>query len=115
MKHIYRILCLMLMPCMVFADYEIAAPYTSGQTLYMTRYQPNGDVFLSDGLSDEVWGTGGRDADDYDVSLSEAGSSGHYVANFDTLENIGAGSYKFDIFLQTGGSPADSDQPAFFV
>ncbi len=97
-----------------FGDGEIHVPYWSGSTLYMIRHQPNGDVFLSDGLGDEVHGTGGRDADDYDIPMTESGGSGHYVGNFDTLTNIGAGIYYFDIFVQAGGSPADSDQPAGF-
>ncbi|KKN11902.1 hypothetical protein LCGC14_1021830 [marine sediment metagenome] len=109
---------LLMMVCSAFAADEIHAPYLTGQTLYFVRYAANGDVFLSDGSASETWGTGGRGADDYDVAMLErktgSGASGHYVGSFDTIPNIGAGFYHFDIFLQAGGSPADSDVPALF-
>jgi hypothetical protein len=69
------------------------------------------DVFLTDGASDETWGTGGRDADDYDVTMPEGGSSGHYVGDFDTSANIAEGVYRVTVYLQAGGVPADSDKP----
>ncbi len=88
---------------------EISFDFTSGKTFYAARFQLDGDVFLTNGASDEVWGTGGRDADDYDVTIPEKGSSGHYVGNFDTSSNIAAGVYPVAVYLQAGGSPADSD------
>ena len=81
----------------------------TGQTLYAVRWQLNGNVFLSDGASDEVWGTGGRDADDYDVAMAENAPDGHYVGDFDTSGNIELGVYKGAVFVQVGGSPANSD------
>lgn len=88
---------------------EIAHNAITGQTLYAVRWQLNGNVFLSDGASDEVWGTDGRDADDYDVTMTENAPDGHYIGNFDTSANISAGDYPVTVFIQAGGSPADSD------
>ena len=88
---------------------EIAHDYISGATLYACRFQLNGDVFLSNGASDEVWGTGGRDADDYDIAMPESGSSGHYVGDFDASGNIAAGFYRVTVYVQAGANPADSD------
>jgi len=88
---------------------EIAQNFTSGETLYACRFQLNGHVFLTDGASDEEWGTGGRDADDYDVTLTESGDSGHYVGDFDGLGNIAAGIYRVAVYLQIGANPANSD------
>lgn len=88
---------------------EIAHNFATSQTLYSCRFQLNGDVFLTNGASDEVWGTGGRDADDYDVAMSEKGSSGHYVGNFDPSGNIAAGFYRVTVYHQAGASPVDAD------
>lgn len=88
---------------------EIWHNYETGKTLYFCAFQLNGDVFLTGGASDEVWGTGGRDADDYDETMTESGSSGHYVGAFDT--SIAAGVYRVTVFLQDGVNPADTDRP----
>ncbi len=88
---------------------EIFHNFLTGSTLYSTRFQLDGNVFLTSGASDEVWGAGGNDADNYDVTMTEDGSGGHYVGDFDTSGNIVAGVYRVTIFLQAGGSPADSD------
>ncbi len=88
---------------------ELAHNTITGKTLYSCRWQLGGNVFLSDGASEEVWVTGGRGADDYDVAMSENAPDGHYVGNFDASNNIVAGVYKAAVFLQAGGSPADSD------
>ncbi len=88
---------------------EIAHNHKSGETLYSCRFQLDGDVFLSSGASDETWGTAGRDADDYDVAMTENGSGGHYVGDFDSSGNISAGYYRITVYLQAGANPADSD------
>lgn len=90
---------------------ELSYDHDSGATLYAARFQLDGDVFLTSGASDEVWGTGGRTAADYDVTMPEKGSSGHYVGDFDGSSNIAAESYPVTVYLQAGGSPADSDRP----
>ena len=86
---------------------EIAHNFLTGRTLYFCAFQLNGDVFLSNGESDEVWGTGGRDADNYDMAMSENAPDGHYVGSFDT--SIAAGGYTVTVFIQAGANPADSD------
>ena len=88
---------------------EIHHNHPTGATLYFCAFQLDGNVFLSGGASDEVWGTGGRDADDYDETMTEDGTGGHYVGTFDT--SIAAGVYHVTVFLQDGGSPADADRP----
>lgn len=89
---------------------EIHVDTDRNLTLYACRFQPDGDVFLTNGASDEVWGTGGRDADDYDVTMTEtaANASGHYVGTFDD-GTIAAGTYKVAVYIQGGANPADTD------
>ena len=91
---------------------EIGINYIPNLTLYFVRFQLNGDVFITNGSSDEVWGAGGNDADDYDVTLPEKGNSGHYVGTFDTSSNIAEGVYRLAVYVQKGANPADTDQPA---
>lgn len=86
---------------------EIFHNFLTGSTLYFCAFQLDGNVFLSGGASDEVWGTDGRDADDYDETMTEDGTGGHYVGTFDT--SIAAGVYRVTVFLQAGANPADSD------
>ena len=90
---------------------EIFHNWETGATLYATRFQLDGNVFITDGSSDEIWGAGTNDADDYDVTMPEDGAGGHYVGDFDTSGNISAGIYRVTVFLQAGGSPADTDIP----
>lgn len=89
---------------------EIHHNHDTGNTLYFCAFQFDGDVFLTGGASDEPWGTGGRDADDYDEAMTEQGTgpaSGHYVGSFDT--SIAAGVYHIVVYLQAGANPVDSD------
>ncbi len=87
---------------------EIHHNHDSGATLYFCVFQQDGDVFLSNGESDEVWGTGGRGADNYDMAMAENAPDGHFVGTFDA--SITIGSYHITVYLQAGGSPADSDR-----
>jgi hypothetical protein len=85
---------------------------TPSLNIYAIRWQPGGNAFLTDGASDEVYGAGGNDADDYDVTVGEVGAgSGHYVGHFDISSNIAEGLYPYTYFLRTGGAAADSDRP----
>lgn len=84
----------------------------SGLTVFACRFDEDGLVFLTDGSAVEVWGTGGRDAADYAVALTEIGVSGHYVGDFDASANIAAGIYPVAFYEQAGASPADTDIPA---
>ena len=85
---------------------EIHINYTSGNTLYAVVRNAAGDVWYVAGQAFEVWGTGGRTADDYDISLTDK-SGGLYVGSFNT--NIQAGRYSVQVFLQAGANPADGD------
>ncbi len=87
---------------------EIHHNYTTGSTLYFCAFQPDGNVFLTGGASDEVWGTGGRTAAQYDEAMTEDGVGGHYVGTFDT--SIALGSYHITVYLQAAGAPADTDR-----
>lgn len=85
---------------------EIHADYASGNTLYAVVRNSAGDVWYSVGQAFESWGAGGRDADDYDISLTDKSGS-KYVSDFDS--NIPAGRYSVQVFLQAGANPADGD------
>ena len=84
---------------------EIQADYKSGETLYATRFQPAGNVFITDGSADQVW----SDPTLYDVPVTENGNGGHYEGDFDASANIAAGTYQVTVFLQTGVNPANGD------
>ncbi len=88
---------------------EISVDYGTGFTLYAARFQPDGNVFVTTGASDEVWAT----ADNYDVTMTEDGVGGHYVGDFDASANISAGVYDVAVYLQSGGSPANADTALF--
>ena len=83
---------------------EITMNYVSGLSLYFCCFQPNGDVFLTGGASDEVWGTGARDAAAYDEAMTEEGNSGHYKGSM-TVAVAGV----YGIVIRIGAAPADGD------
>ena len=85
---------------------EIQADYASGNTLYAVIRNNSGGVWYIAGEVFEIWGTDGRDADDYDISLIDKSGS-KYIGNFDF--NIPVGRYYVQIFLQAGASPDDGD------
>jgi len=85
---------------------EIHANYASGNTLYAVVRNGAGDVWYVAGQVFEIWGTGGRAADDYDINLTDKNGS-RYAGNFD--DNIPAGRYSVQVFLQAGANPADGD------
>ena len=85
---------------------EIHVDYASGNTLYAVVRNKAGDVWYVAGQVFEAWGTGGRDADDYDISLTDKDGC-RYVGSFDS--NIPAGRYWLQIFQQAGAAPADGD------
>ncbi len=85
---------------------EINIDYASGNTLYAVVRNSAGDAWYATGQVFEAWGTTGRTADDYEVSLTDKSGS-RYVGNFD--ENIPAGRYSTQVFLQAGANPADGD------
>ena len=89
---------------------EIAHNWLPGKTLYFCRFRIKGTVYLSNGSSDELWGTAARDADDYDVSMTEKGTnSGHYVGRFDPEAALPTDYYRITLYYQFGAAPADKD------
>jgi len=84
---------------------EISYDFTSGETLYACRFQTDGNVFVTDGSSDEAWIA----ADTYDVTMTENGAGGHFVGSFDASTNIAAGVYKVTVYWQEGANPANGD------
>jgi hypothetical protein len=85
---------------------EIQVNYASGNTLYAVIRNTVGDVWYVAGQTFETWGTSGRTANDYDISLTDMSGS-RYIGSFDT--NILAGRYSIQVFLQAGANPADGD------
>jgi hypothetical protein len=85
---------------------EIHADYASGNTLYAVIRNGAGQVWYPAGQVFEDWGTAGRDADDYDVTLTDKSGNRH-VGSFDG--NVPAGTYFVQVFLQGGAAPADTD------
>jgi hypothetical protein len=85
---------------------EIHINYASGNTFYAVVRNTAGDVWYVAGQTFEVWGTGSRTANNYDISLTDKSGS-RYVGSFDT--NIPSGRYSIQVFLQAGANPADGD------
>jgi len=85
---------------------EIHVNYASGNTLYAIVRNAAGDVWHVAGQAFEAWGTAGRTADDYDISLTDKSGS-LYLGSFDT--SIPAGRYSVQVFLQAGANPTDGD------
>ena len=85
---------------------EIHVDYASGNTVYAIVRNGAGNVWYVGGQVFETWGTSGRTADDYDVSLTDKSGS-RYVGSFDA--DTPAGRYSVQAFLQAGANPADGD------
>ena len=85
---------------------ELQTSYQPGSTIYSTIHNEAGLVWATAGQVFEAWGTAGRTAADYDISLTDK-SGGQYVGNFDA--NIATGVYFIFYHLQTGGAPVDAD------
>lgn len=90
---------------------EVKHNYTTGLALYFCRFLANSNVMLANPATNEVWGTDGRDADDYDVPMTEEGGSGHYTGDFASGGTIGAGTYHITVYNRATGTPIDSDIP----
>jgi len=85
---------------------EIQINYASGNTVYAVLRNGGGQAWYPAGQVFEDWGTSGRDADDYDIAMTDKSGSLH-VGDFDS--NVPAGRYAFQVFLQAGANPADGD------
>ncbi len=85
---------------------EIQVDYASGSTVYAVVRNSSGQVWWPSGEVFEDWGTSSRDADDYDIALTDK-SGARYVGGFDG--NISFGRYAVQVFVQGGANPADGD------
>lgn len=83
---------------------EIRAVSPSG-TLY-ARIMNNAGLWWN-GTTFEAYSAGNYS--NYDIALTEQGSSNVYVADFPTLITTG-GTYEYFVHRQSGGSPAEGDQ-----
>ena len=85
---------------------EIHVNYASANTLYAVIRNAAGNVWHVAGQAFEAWGTGGRTADDYAISMADKSGS-LYAGSIDA--SIPAGRYSVQVFLQAGANPADGD------
>jgi len=91
---------------------EVHIAYPPGQNLYFVVRNISGEVLnlaeLAAGAEDpfESWGTGGRDADDYDIGLTGDDGS-YYTGTFPAIETTNR--YIAQFFLRIGASPLDGD------
>ncbi|OHB68048.1 MAG: hypothetical protein A2Y77_08890 [Planctomycetes bacterium RBG_13_62_9] len=85
---------------------EIQADYASGNTLYAAIRDWLGQVWCVAEEVFEDWGEGDHTATDYGIALVDHLGSRH---TGDFPENVPAGSYSIQVFLQAGAAPADSD------
>jgi len=85
---------------------EIRTFYRSGSNLYAVIRNTSCQVWYIAGQVFEAWGTGGRDADDYDITLTDKSGS-MFLGNFDS--NIPAGYYYIMTYNKSGANPADAD------
>lgn len=84
---------------------EVKIPFSSAFNLYFVHRNQANDVWYIVGQVFEVWGTDGRDADDYDAALIDD-AGGMHVGDFDT--NIPLGHYIAQAYIDTG-TPVDGD------
>jgi len=85
---------------------EIRATYNTGANLYTLVFNAAGQVYYPVGGAFETYGTGGHVQDDYDIVLSEVGTTGQYRGTFPV---VAAGVYSVVMFLRIGASPASTD------
>lgn len=84
---------------------EIYTTWPEGATLYATvRELSTGDVWNTSTTAFESWADGS--IANYAISLTDYDGN-HYSVDFPA--DITEGYYKVDIFIQSGGSPADGD------
>jgi hypothetical protein len=90
-------------------EIQIVYHYSGSPVLYGCLFVPStGKVWCSGQAAFETWGTGSRDADDYDLTITHRGGS-LWTCDFPT--GPGAALYRFITYLQSGDSPANGDYP----
>lgn len=87
---------------------DIIVDFVPGLNLFACIWDLSMQVWQVAGQVFEAWGAGSRDADDYDIALTDNGG-GHYSGTFDV--NINAGEYDISMYQRIGASPADTDSP----
>jgi len=88
---------------------EILVNFKNGNTIFIIRRDMAGQVALSNGSAWETYGAGGHNDDDYAVALVDKGGD-MYVGDFDSDENIAAGYYFVQAYLQLGDNPSDGKE-----
>ena len=97
---------LFLVPPTVRGANEIRSFNAGATTCFAVVREIDGDAWYVVGQVFEAWGTGGRDADDYDIALVDK-SGDMFIGTMDT--DIAAGYYYILTFQQAGVNPADTD------
>jgi len=109
MKRAIIYLCVLCVLCgSIQAANEIRSFNAGASTCFAVIREIDGDAWYVTGEVFEAWGTGGRDADDYDIALVDK-TGGMFVGTFDT--NISAGYY-YIVSHQTADATPDDDDPA---
>jgi hypothetical protein len=80
--------------------------YESGNNIWACIRNYSGQVYYVAGDTFEDWGTGSRDADDYDITCTDKTGS-IYMGTFPS--GIAAGDYMVQGYIRTGANPADTD------
>ncbi len=101
-----KLLFIILLCATAYGANEVRSYYESSLNLYFCVRNSSGQVWYVSGDTFEDWGTGGRDADDYDISLTDKSGS-LYLGDFDT--DISEGYYSIVIYQKAGANPADTD------
>lgn len=87
---------------------EIQIAYgTSGSTLYAVVRSATGTVWNTAGSALEAYN--GANWTDYDIALTEQGTSGYYAGDFPAAA---AGFYNVEVRVRAGGGPATTDAVA---
>jgi len=84
---------------------EMYHGYASGSTLYAIVLNATGQVWYPTNEAFEDYGTGSRTANDYAILMTDSDSD-FYYADF---PDAAAATYKYNIYLQDGVTPADDD------
>jgi len=87
-------------------SHEIQVDVGTADTMYAVIRNAAGQVWYPAGQVFETWGTGGRTAANYAITLTDRGA---YRRTGDFDANIPAGRYSVQVRVQAGGSPADGD------
>jgi len=104
-KRLLVFLIMLICGALSFAADEIRIDYPSAENVYAIVREDDGDVWYVAGDTFEAWGTGSRDADDYDIAMVDKGGDFH-VGDFDA--DISAGTYTIHIWQKDGANPDET-------